>query len=427
MTKWFLLALVITSTLSCLTFGEHYEKIPPGTWRGVLVLSDKADDFDEKSNGELPFNFEVVYDSPDSFHLVIHNGEERIVVRDIFMGVDRRTARDTIRIEFPMYDSYITAQYEEDAIEGFWVVKSKTDYQIQFKALHSQVYRFFQLPEAPVADLSGKWVCNFGIESEEPDQMLGEFKQDGNYLSGTFLSGTGDHRFLEGTVQGDRLFLSTFDGSHAFLYEAKIMPDGTLTGIFRSGNHFKTYWEASRNDTLQLEDFGHPMELTQVLDEKPFALEFTDPYGKVINIDQGDYAGKPKIIQIMGTWCPNCKDETTFLTEYLYANPDPGFEILGLSFERYADTLKANQTVRTYIEKMNIPYPVVFAGSSNKDEAGKTLPMLNQVVAYPTMIFLNKENQVVAIHTGFSGPATSAYEGFKNEFAALVAKMKSDL
>ena len=83
--------------------------------------------------------------------------------------------------------------------------------------------------------------------------------------------------------------------------------------------------------------------------------------------------------------------------------------------------------IKTYIEKMGITYPVVYGGSSNKAEAGKTLPMLNKVVAYPTMIFLNKRNEVVAIHTGFTGPATSSFEHFKEEFDELVRKIKLDL
>ncbi len=426
MTKWLLVFIVITANLSCLTFGEHYEKIPPGIWRGVLTLSSNTDDFDEQSKGELPFNFEVVYDQPDSFHIVIHNGEERIIVNDIFMGVDRRTARDTIRIEFPIYDSYIAAQYEEDAIEGWWILKNRKDYRIQFKALHSQDYRFFQLPEPPVADLSGKWACTFGIETEEPQQKIGEFKQDGNKLTGTFLSATGDDRFLEGTVHGDRLFLSVFDGSHAFLYEAKILPDGQLTGIYRSGSHYKTYWQATRTDTFDIKDIGDPMRMTQMVNEAPFTLSLPDPSGAIINTNEGNYAGRPKIIQIMGTWCPNCKDETIFLTNYLKENPNPGFELLGLSFEKHADISVANETISRYIKRMNIPYPVVYGGSSNKAEASKTLPMLNKVIAYPTLIFLNKENHVVAIHTGFSGPATSGYEAFKKEFSDLVDKIKSD-
>jgi hypothetical protein len=41
------------------------------------------------------------------------------------------------------------------------------------------------------------------------------------------------------------------------------------------------------------------------------------------------------------------------------------------------------------------------------------------------LIFLDANNTVVAIHTGFAGPATSGYDAFKNEFDGLVAKMKS--
>ncbi len=420
-----ILAVLLSGLSSCLTFGETFEKIPPGIWRGVLILSNEKDGFDEQSGGELPFNFEVVYDQPDSFHIILHNGKERIEVRDISMGVDRRTARDTIRIEFPIYDSYITAQYEEDAIEGFWVVNSKENYRIPFRALHGQDYRFFQLPETPKANLTGQWDAQFEVDTENPEPKLGEFKQEGNHLRGTFLSNTGDYRFLEGAVHGDRLFLSVFDGSHAFLFEAKVMDDGSLTGIFRSGKHYKTYWTATRNDSLTAENFSNPLALTQMVSDKPFSLSLLDPQGNSIDISKGQFEGRPKIIQVMGTWCPNCKDETRFLLDYLAQHPDPGFEILGVAFERYRDTLKANQAIKTYRSKLNIPYPVVFGGSSNKAEALKTLPMLNEVIAYPTMIFLDRYNQVVAIHTGFSGPATSAYDAFTKEFDQLVSQMLS--
>lgn len=425
MYKWLLFALVVITFSSCIQFGETYTGIPPGMWRGVLVLGDELEGFDEKSNGELPFNFEVIYDTPDSFHIVIHNGEERILVNDIRMGVDRRTARDTIRIGFPVYDSYIQAQCEEDAIEGWWIVNNRKDYRIQFKALNGQPYRFFQTLEPPVANLTGKWDCNFEIETENPTRAIGEFVQNGNQLTGTFLNPTGDDRYLEGVVSGDRLHLSVFDGSHAYLYEAKILPDGTLSGIYRSGNHFKTYWEGKRTDTLELKDLGDPLTLTKMNSDEAFELSLPDANGNMIDISKGTFAGKPKIIQIMGTWCPNCKDETTFLLEYLNKNPDPGFEILGVSFERHTDTTKAIAAIETYKEKMKIPYPVLYGGSNDKAKASAMLPLLNKVVAYPTLIFLDAQNKVVAIHTGFSGPATSGYEAFKEEFAGLVSKMKT--
>ncbi len=422
--KVILLVFISFTFITCVKFGPSFDGLPPGMWRGVLLLSDEMEGFDEKSKGELPFNFEVVYDRPDSFHIVIHNGEERIIIDDILLGTDRRTGRDTLWIDFPVYDSHIQAQYEEDAIEGYWIARNRKDYRIQFKALHGRDYRFFQLNETPAANLSGKWECNFGIETEEPDTLIGEFKQEGNKLTGTFLSPTGDDRFLEGTVSGDRMFLSVFDGSHAYLYEAKILPDGQLTGIYRSGNHFKTYWNARRNDSIVFADLADPYALTKMRNESdPFIISLPDPEGVITNLNQPPYAGKPKIIQVMGTWCPNCRDETNFLIEYLNEHPNPGFEIIGISFERHAEIEKAMSAIRTYKSKMKIPYTILYGGSNNKEKASEVLPMLNQVIAYPTLIFLNEKDQVVAIHTGFTGPATSGYENFKKEFDTLVSKI----
>jgi len=42
------------------------------------------------------------------------------------------------------------------------------------------------------------------------------FKQTKNKLTGTFLTTTGDYRYLDGIVTGDSLKLSTFDGAHAY-------------------------------------------------------------------------------------------------------------------------------------------------------------------------------------------------------------------
>lgn len=426
MTKWIFILFAMLTVSSCLTFGTSYKSLPPGMWRGVLVLSDKPDDFDEKSNAELPFNFEVIYDTMDSFHIVIHNGTERIIVDDIRLGVDRRTARDTIWIDFPIYDSHIQAGFEEDAIEGYWVVRNRKDYKVRFKAKHGQDFRFFQLDDPPAADLTGRWECHFGIEKEKPDTSIGVFTQNGNHLTGTFMSLTGDDRFLEGTVSGDRMFLSVFDGTHAYLYEAKILPDGTLTGIYRSGNHFKTYWEGTKKDSIELKDLGNAFTLTGVRNsEVPFSISLLDPDGNIPDLNKPPYLGKPKIIQVMGTWCPNCKDETAFLLDYLKDHPDPGFEIVGISFERHTDPEKAKAAIRTYKSKMNIPYTIVYGGSNDKAKASEVLPMLSNVVAFPTLIFLDENNRVVATHTGFSGPATPGYEEFKREFDRTVEKIVS--
>ena len=75
---------------------------------------------------------------------------------------------------------------------------------------------------------------------------------------------------------------------------------------------------------------------------------------------------------------------------------------------------------------MNIPYEVLLAGQSDKKEAAKSLPMLNHILSYPTMIFIDKTGAVRKIHTGFSGPATSKYETFIEEFEQTIDQLSSE-
>lgn len=77
----------------------------------------------------------------------------------------------------------------------------------------------------------------------------------------------------------------------------------------------------------------------------------------------------------------------------------------------------------TYKKKMGIPFDLVYAGKSDKAGAASVFPALKEVVAFPTMIILDKQNRVRRIHTGFDGPATSRYEAFKQEFSALMDEL----
>lgn len=419
MIRTILFLLISLSIYGCLQLGTSYSHVPPGMWRGVLVLSTEEIP-EEKSKAELPFNFEVKYVNPDSIQMILHNGEERITISDIQFGVDRRTARDTIRIEIPMYDSYIQAQFEEDAIEGHWVVRNRKDYQIPFKALHGQSFRFFQNPDPPISNISGNWECIIGIDGDSPDTTIGVFQQDGNHLTGTFLSKTGDYRFLEGTVSGDRMFLSVFDGSHAYLFEARILADSTLTGIYRSGNHYKTYWNGKRTSVNSLRDIADPFQQVSFSSEIPVHIILNSTDNKEINTSTAPYLGKPYIIQLMGTWCPNCHDQTKFLVDYLKQNPEPGFQIFGISFERQKDTLRAIEVIKINKERMAIPYPIAYAGLNDKKLAKSLFPQLDKVLAFPTLIFVNAEGKIEAVHSGFSGPATSDFENFKASFDSHV-------
>ena len=155
-------------------------------------------------------------------------------------------------------------------------------------------------------------------------------------------------------------------------------------------------------------------------------FSFKDTEGKMISLDDERYKNRPKIVQIFGTWCPNCRDETNFLMEYLKNNPNPGFDIIALGFEKYKDEERSMKALKTYKDKFKLPYPLLHAGYYNKTEAAKALPMLNAIISYPTMVFLDKNNKVQKIHTGFNGPATREYEAFKKEFASNIQNLLTE-
>ena len=210
-----------------------------------------------------------------------------------------------------------------------------------------------------------------------------------------------------------------FDGAHAFLFEGKIRPDGHIDGAFRSSNNQPEILYGTRNEAAELKDAN---TITTANTEGVVSFNFPNAAGKRVALS--DFGSKVKILQLMGTWCPNCYDETKFIVNYLKENPTltDKIAVIPLAFERNA-AVAATQ-VATYKTKMGVPYDILIAGTTtDKTEAAKSLPFLNKVVAFPTMVFLDKNNKIRRIHTGFDGPATSKHADFAKEFDVFVKKL----
>ncbi len=436
MSKNLLLFSALAAFSGCLSFDNQYSKIAPGTWRGVLELEknvypakdEKKRDIvllvhEQFQDGELPFNFQVVYKNESEFYVEIQNGSERIRCDSIRWGRDRTTARDTMNIYFPEYQSYIHVDVRGDLMKGEWVVTNKDNYRIPFRAKAALDYRFTNAIVKPTADLTGQWATLFAVNEPKQDKAIGEFKQTGNHLEGTFRTESGDYRFLEGTVQADHFWLSCFDGSHAFLFKGKIDGD-SLRGEFRSGKHYQTLWTAWRDPKFRL---GNADSLIS-LKTNDLRFSFKNPEGRTVAYPSKEMEGKIKIFTVSGTWCPNCRDEQVFLADYLKSTPEAAGQIavVSLSFERYRDSVAANQHLLAYKKRLGLPWEVVLAGKSGAQNASAALPALSKVLAFPTMLILDKKGRVRQIHTGFDGPATSKFGEYKNEFSALIGQLMKE-
>ncbi len=421
-----LVATVAILFSSCIEQPNSFTQLPPGEWRGILKLSDPdqvmANSLDEgdrkvKDYFELPFNLRTAYNN-EQLEVFLINGEEEIKVESVHFGRDPGTAKDTLQLGLDAFDTKMDGFFEDNFIEGYWIVNYKENYKIPFLASFGQNHRFINRTEEETADFSGRWKVTFEYDNDNAYPAVGEFQQNGNKLSGTFLTETGDYRYLDGNAYGDKLRLSVFDGSHAFLFSGTMEQD-TIYGEFRSGKHYKSKWMATKDAEYKLTD---PYEMTKTTQSEPINFSFPDPTGEAYALQDN---GKIKLINIMGTWCPNCKDEILYLQQLDKKYGDK-IDTYTIAFERYRDKEKANKVLKTYKEKLGFDWPILLGGYADKSETTKTFPFLDKIYSYPTLLVLDGENKIRFIHTGFNGPATSKFASFKVEFESKLDQLLAE-
>ena len=348
---------------------------------------------------QLPFNAEVV-ESDGELQFFAVNGEERI-------RADKFEIReDSVIISLPIFNTALLGTVSDSGITGDFVDYSRRgDYRIPFNASKSFEQRF-NVNSQPSVDVSGKWKVRFSPDSDSEYEAIGEFQQLGSKAVGTFLTTTGDYRFLEGNVSGDSLFLSCFDGSHAFLFKAKII-DETISGDFYSGNHWQENWVGQKDESYNLPDPKTLTFLKPGYENVEFSFENLD--GTSISLKDESFQNMVVIVQLMGSWCPNCKDETAYLVSLHEKFNAQGLEVVSLAFEKSENKETNLRSLRRLRDHFSVPYEILLAGKASKTEAAEQLPMLNHVLSFPTTIFIDRTGKVRRIHTGFSGPGTGEY------------------
>ncbi|EPR73394.1 hypothetical protein ADIWIN_1424 [Winogradskyella psychrotolerans RS-3] len=391
------LAIILLSSCKSETSSKTLEM---GSYRAVIEVQD---------NEELPFIFEV----KSATEIKIFNAEEVIDVNEITYE------NDSVFIKLPVFEGYIAAKFEGNNLKGSFI-KESLDRIVPFTADYNNAKRF-EVKSKPSQNSTGIWETIFSKDIADDEYIAkGIFKQEGDKVTGTFRTTTGDYRFLEGVMDGNEMKLSTFDGAHAFLFTA-IVTDSTMEGHFYSGNHWKEPFVAKRNDTYELPSANNLTFIKEGYDDIDF--EFSNTADELISIKDERFKDKVVIVQIMGTWCPNCLDESKYYAEYYKENKGRGIEFVALAFE-YAKTKEdAFSRIDRLQDNVGIDYPILLAqyGTSDKVKAQEKLPMLNHVLSYPTSIFIDKTGKVRKIHTGFNGPATGKkYVEFKEEFEGFV-------
>jgi thiol-disulfide isomerase/thioredoxin len=367
-------------------------------------------------DAEIPFLFEVKSADTENAVVTLVNGEDRLDLTDVTYR------NDSVIIPIKVFDAVMEAKIDGERMSGRLVklYSNRPDSRVPFTAQKGAASRFTETGEPATASLDGRWEIT--LPERDNAKQAGVFTQraDG-YLTGSILTPSGDYRFLEGTVQAGRFYLSAFGGMTPYLIRGQFTCENMFTAEFITPAGISRF-EGVRNPDASLPDAYTMTTLNAGYSSLGFRLP--DLNGNEVSLDDPKYKGKVVIVSLLGSWCPNCLDETAFLAPWYKANRSRGVEIIGLAFERKDDIEYARKQLAVLMERFDVTYDILFAGKAGDETVAKVLPELTKLMSYPTTIFIDKKGQVRKIHTGFNGPATGKfYEEFKNEFNRTVEEL----
>jgi thiol-disulfide isomerase/thioredoxin len=381
-------------------FSQTKANAQPGKWSGQLAMNDRL---------FIPFTLEIS-ELKNKQIIEIVNGKERIPLKLTNEG-------DSIVGRFPELDAFLKFKFSDtgEELRGYWLnLNKKTQTKIP---INGWIEKTLTELAPETSNINGKWKATFSTNSENPDVTVGIFEQTAGLINGTFLTETGDYRFLSGTVGVGQFSMSTFNGSWAFLFEGKVVND-SIYGKFYSGPNYQTDWIAVKDPDATLRD---PSKLTYVENEKDFNFSSLKTLkGKAFDAKK---FGKNKVViyQIMGTWCPNCIDELHYFKELHQKYHNQGLEIVALAYEVGTNEKSQIKRLKAFKKRLSIPYEVFLAGTSSKEVASSQFPMLNAIMSFPTSVIVGRNGKIEYVHTGFSGPATGAvYEEYTREMDELI-------
>jgi thiol-disulfide isomerase/thioredoxin len=385
--------IVLSLMLISINLIASTDKISAGPWRFVL----------QTNNADIPFLIDFKYKG-ENLVGVLHNGEETINLTNITIN------KDEISIPLQNYElSLQLTQKDKETLVGNLVRHNKNPIvKTPVVGVHGLKERFTAIKDAPTTNITGKWALVMKDEKNQDSPAIGVFVQKNGRFTGSILTQTGDYRYLEGYVSANNFEAASFDGVYNYVFKGNLI-DGKMQAALLSNSATKI--------TGQLDTKAELPDAYKQTEIKELKFIFPDLKGQNVTLNHPKFKDKPVIVQIYGSWCPNCMDEMNFLIDWYKQNNKRGVEIVALAFERSLSIEEATRQLLKVQTKLNVPYVILQAGSTAEDKPADKLPGLKNFISFPTTIFLNKKHEVVKVHAGFNGPSTGEYfKKWKVEF-----------
>ena len=406
--------LIITIALMALASCTKKNEMKQGPWLGVIQLNPQDRSMD------LPFNMNYSVNEAGEMQLVLTNADEMIIISEIAKN------GDTLIIKPPIFTSVIVAVLRNDSLVGKYYPKGiENGNAYKFYAVHGITDRFPWYTEKASFDITGRWKVIENPGTNDSTVVVGEFKQIGDRVLGTFLSTSGDYRYLEGKVSGNKFYFSKVDGAQTFIFTADIKDQNTMeNGRFMANPKYSSTWKAVRDDKIELPAGDQIVHLKKGISTFDFAG--IDMNGQKVTSKDARFEGKVLAVLAGGSWCPNCLDEARLFRELYTKYKDKGFEVIALNFEDKTFELSKKKMQR-FIGQTGANYTFLYASPRDRTKRDSVLYPIEGQMAFPTGMFIDRLGHIRKVETGFSGPGTGEhYTKFVDETTKLIELLLSE-
>ncbi len=376
-----------------------------GRWDGIIQFNDL----------KIPFPIEFSAQGAD-LTASFFNGDEHVT------SSSGKIEGSTVAIEFDHYATRLQATLSDGVLKGTYGGKRSGLHDFEARP-HANT----AVAPASAPNISGLWdIPNDSAKGERAWRLI--VRQSGADVSAAILRVDGDTGAITGAFEDGQFVLNHFDGARAYHLEIAPKPDGTL-GLSLRGSRgpAKSYVAVRQADARAkgIPEPSDPANFTHVKDpSQPFQFSFENLDGKLVSNRDPQFRNKVVIVNITGSWCPNCHDEAPFLAELYRRYHSLGLEIVALDFEE-PEQLADKTRLHAFIKKYGIEYTYLVAGEPKELQA--KIPQAENLNAWPTNFFLGRDGKVRAVHAGFAAPATGEFNAkLKKDIAETVEHLLSE-
>jgi thiol-disulfide isomerase/thioredoxin len=324
-----------------------------------------------------------------------------------------------LHLYFPSYAANLDATVVDGRLSGAYVTP------IRSIAIEGQRGGGPTLSSAAAPSIGGEWIVPLKSDKGEAAWRL-IVKQTGQTVEAAILRVDGDTGALVGHYSDGAFRLSHFAGERPGLLIVTPGRDHTLKLVLDDLDGERTFTAvrpvaAAKAGVAPTDPARHTTVQNKA---EPFRFAFKDLNGKLVSNTDARFRRKVVVVDVMGSWCPNCHDEAAFLQALYAKHHKDGLEVVSLAFEQ-ADQLPDPKRLRAFIARYGLTFTVLLAGEPK--DVGAKLPQAVGLNAWPTTFFVGRDGLVKATHVGFTSPASGPRDSetrreVEQQVVALLAK-----